>query len=375
MGPASVPISRYRRSRLEAKTPTEQDYRAAEHWLSSGQVIGLPTETVYGLAGDATNQAAVRRIFELKRRPIEHPLIVHLGDVSWLSESVKHVPEMARRLAERFWPGPLTLILERSLRVPHEVTGGLETVALRVPAHPVALKLLTRFGRPLAAPSANLFGSVSPTRASHVRADFGSMLPFVLDGGPCQVGVESTILDVRGTPRLLRPGGLARDQIEDFLGLKIASGTDGAHPVRAPGTLASHYAPRARLERMTFAELSTRAKSLNGEQGRVGIFAPGLEPDAIATLGAFEPEPHQREAGMNEFRGELSTLGAQTIPAIILTTPETPKDIAHALYAALRALDKAGCDAIWAVVPSAGTLGEAVDDRLLRASAPRDSGS
>lgn len=356
---------------MNSYTPSDHDYQIAQQLLADGDVIGLPTETVYGLAGDATNPLALRRIFALKNRPTDHPLIVHLGDASWLPDYVRSVPERARRLAERFWPGPLTLILDRSSKVPDEVTGGLETVALRVPAHPVALRLLSQFGRPLAAPSANLFGQVSPTRASHVRSDFGARLSFVLDGGPCQVGVESTILDVRREPRLLRPGGLSRSDIESFLGSPVAVGAAERDPVRAPGTLASHYAPRARLEVMSSAELARRTQVSVQELKMIGIFAPGLASASLATWGRFERESIERIAGAQSYRAELRASDDSKVDVILLTIPEAHENIAHSLYAALRSLDEAGCDAIWAVVPEAGTLGEAVDDRLMRAASPR----
>lgn len=368
--PGPAQISRYTRGHLAAITPNEGTYRDATRRLAAGEVIGLPTETVYGLAGDATNPVALRRIFELKRRPLDHPLIVHLGDASWLSEYVARLPETARRLAEKFWPGPLTLILERSLRIPLEATGGLETVAVRVPAHPVALRLLSAFGRPLAAPSANPFGQISPTRADHVVKDFGAKLPMVLDGGPCEIGVESTILDVRAEPRLLRPGGLSRADIEAFLGAGLAVGPDAAAPIRAPGALASHYAPRATLELITLSEFEARIRILARPRTRIGIFAPGLGRAGLDALGSFRAQ-HREEEGVREYRGELLPPKGPPLEAILLTTLETPSDVARSLFAALRSLDDAGCEMIWAVMPDGGTLGEAVDDRLQRAAAPR----
>jgi L-threonylcarbamoyladenylate synthase len=187
------------------------DIEKATGVLRAGGLVAVPTETVYGLGADAENAAAVARVFQVKGRPRSHPLIVHIGGADLLGDWAEDVPATARRLAECFWPGPLTLVLRRGRRVPLEATGGLETVAVRVPAHPVALALLTAFGGGVAAPSANRFGSVSPTTADHVRAELGDAVDFVLDGGPCQVGVESTIVDATGdTPSILRPGGVTR---------------------------------------------------------------------------------------------------------------------------------------------------------------------
>lgn len=306
--------------------------------LSQGDVIGLPTETVYGLAADATNVAAVARIFQIKGRPSDHPLILHLGDASWLDDWASEVPERARLLAEKFWPGPLTLVLEKSARVSDAVTGGLQTVALRVPGHPVALELLRSFGRPLAAPSANRFGSVSPTTRQHVLDDLGDDIELVLEGGPCAVGLESTIVDLSGVaPRLLRPGGISLEELESVLGERVLPG-DGS--VRAPGTLESHYAPRAPVHLVLPQEIWARA-AREAETGTVGVLTdvepPVALPDSIA----------------------LALLGHDAGTQ------------AHELYACLRTLDERGVRIILSTLPSEVGLGAAVADRLRRASAPR----
>jgi L-threonylcarbamoyladenylate synthase len=227
-------------------TARTSDIEKAAGVLRAGGLVALPTETVYGLGANAEDPAAVARIFQVKGRPLSHPLIVHIGGAEQLDDWLQDVPQAARLLAEHFWPGPLTLVLRRGSRVPLEATGGLETVAVRVPDHPVALALLSAFGGGVTAPSANRFGSVSPTTADHVRAELGEAVDFVLDGGPCGVGVESTIVDVTGeVPSILRPGGVTREDLEAVLGHPLA--VHSTSRVRVPGQHPSHYAPRARV--------------------------------------------------------------------------------------------------------------------------------
>lgn len=311
--------------------------------LAAGGVVGLPTETVYGLAADGTNPLAVREIFELKGRPHAHPVILHLGRRDWLSTYALDPPQEALDLAERFWPGPLTLVVRRNpKRVPDEVTGGQPTVALRMPDHPLALAVITALGRPVAAPSANRFGRVSPTCVEHVRQDLGNKLPLILDGGACQVGVESTILDLsRAQPYLLRPGKATRQQIAEVLGRDVLDADGRSGP--APGTLASHYAPRATVEIAADpAAVGKRIDALSSQGERVGLI--GFEGQAPA-------------------RGVHAqvTLGA------------SPEDWARRVYAALRELDQQGCSWIVSVAPVGQDLAEAVRDRLTRAAAPRSA--
>lgn len=303
--------------------------------LLAGGVVGLPTETVYGLAADGTNPEAIRRVFALKGRPADHPLILHLGDASWLGRFTSDVPEIALRLAGAFWPGPLTLVLKRNQSVPDEVTGGRETVAVRVPQHPVALALLQKLGRPLAAPSANRFGEVSPTTRQHVVGDFGDEVPLVLEGGPSDVGLESTIVDLtREVPRILRPGGVTVAELEAVLKGPVFS-DDGRGPA-APGTLEAHYAPRAELLLPAADEWEATVKRLISQGRSVGVFAP-IHP--------------RTEGGSVHFRqmGDLN----QT---------------AHDLYDALRELDALGCDVIVAPMVEENGIGQAVADRMRRAS-------
>lgn len=311
--------------------------------LLSGDVIGLPTETVYGLAADATNRTAVAKIFAIKGRPTGHPLILHVGEASWLDRYCRDVPPEARLLARTFWPGPLSMVLYRDpTTVPDEVTGGLPTVAVRHPAHAVALALLRLVDRPLAAPSANRFGAVSPTTREHVLHDFGDVLSIVLEGGACEIGLESTIIDLTGTvPRLLRPGAVTRTELESALGCRVYD-NDGSGAA-APGTLASHYSPRARVEVLpTLDDVQSRARELLEETRSIGVIVN--EPLSLTSL---------------EARVRIETLeGGQQV-------------LAHELYAALRRLDGAGCDVILTRLPPPEGLGEAIRDRLERAAAPR----
>lgn len=302
--------------------------------LRRGDVIGLPTETVYGLAADASRPEAVRRIFELKGRPADHPLIVHVADAGQLDRWARDIPEAARVLAAAFWPGPLTLILRKQPGVPDEVTGGQATVGLRCPAHPMALALLHEFDGGLAAPSANRFGHVSPTSAAHVRDEFGDAVPVVLDGGECEVGIESTILDLSGrTPRILRPGRITRAQIEARVG-DVAEGGDDQSP-RASGTLDAHYAPRTALMLLPRDALVAEARLQEALGKRVAVLALGTLPDGL--YGA--------------------------------ALPDHADGYAHGLYAALRALDAVGANLLLAQRPPQDRDWLAVNDRLRRSAA------
>ncbi len=313
-------------------TPTATDIDAAVTALQRGECIGLPTETVYGLAADADNADAVRKIFALKGRPADHPLIVHLPSVDALPRYAREIPAAARRLAEQFWPGPLTLILKRQPGVVDAVTGGQDTVGLRVPAHPLAQRVLARFGRGLAAPSANRFGRISPTSAAHVRSEFGDAVPIVLDGGDCEVGIESTIVDLSGeAPRILRPGRISRAQVEAVIG-PLADAVDGQAP-RASGTLEKHYAPRTPLRLVPREAL--------GE---------GSPKAVVLACGALLPA----------FRG--------------IALPAEADGYAHGLYAALRELDAMCAPEIQAELPPFGAQWTAVHDRLRRAAAGAGAG-
>ncbi|MEU8695685.1 L-threonylcarbamoyladenylate synthase [Streptomyces sp. NPDC048665] len=318
------------------------DIEKAARVLRAGRLVALPTETVYGLGANAEDPAAVARIFQVKGRPPSHPLIVHIGGAEHLDDWVKDVPATARLLAERLWPGPLTLVLRRGRRVPLEATGGLETVAVRVPDHPVALALLSTFGGGVTAPSANRFGSVSPTTADHVRAELGEAVDFVLDGGPCSVGVESTIVDATGEiPSILRPGGVTREDLEAVLGCPLA--VPSTSRVRVPGQHPSHYAPRARVVLVEPEQVVAKAELAQELGQQVGVFLPP----------AFADAPVKAHA--------------------VVTVPASPAAYARGLYGFLRELDQQGCDLIVASLPVEEGLGLAIANRLRRAAGPRAS--
>jgi L-threonylcarbamoyladenylate synthase len=327
------------------------DLAAAVAVLRRGGLVAFPTETVYGLGADAGNPEAVERIFAVKGRPRTHPVIVHLAEAVAIKEWAADVPPDAWVLAEAFWPGPLTLILPRAAHVPGAVTGGAGTVGLRVPAQPLALELLEAFGGGVAAPSANRFGRVSPTTAAHVRADLGADVDLVLDGGPCSVGVESTIVDLsRGVPRVLRLGGLSVEALSEALGHQVevtavalgqardASNAPAVDAVAAPGTLSSHYAPEARVEVLAADAVAARAGELLAEGRKVGLLAPQRIDGLPAGIEALPP------AG-----------GAQAY--------------AQCLYQRLREADRRGLDVLLAVPPPEAGIGAAIADRLRRAAA------
>jgi L-threonylcarbamoyladenylate synthase len=288
--------------------------------LRTGGLVAIPTETVYGLAADASNPDAVQRIFAVKGRPIAHPLIVHLAAAERLADWAASVPATAAVLAESCWPGPLTLLVPRAVHVLDIVTGGRPSVGLRVPAHPLTLELLGRFGGGLAAPSANRFGRVSPTTADHVRADLGGDVDFVLDGGPCPIGVESTIVDCTvDPPQVLRPGGIPTEHIAAILNDALG---EAAGPSRAPGMLASHYAPQCHVMLVSSVE----------DAERLAAGRPGVEILADQDLAHF----------------------------------------ARTLYSRLRDADDRNVDTLIAVMPPAVGLGHAIRDRLTKAaSQPR----
>lgn len=306
--------------------------------LRAGELVAFPTETVYGLGADAANPQAIAKIFAAKGRPADHPLIVHLPDASHLERWAADIPEAAHRLAAAFWPGPLTLILRRQSSVSAAITGGQDTVGLRVPNHPLALQLLREFDGGVAAPSANRFGRISPTTAAHVREDLGAAVALVLDGGPCAVGIESTILDLSGAaPRILRPGMLDAVAIGRVLGTVPGFGGTADAP-RVSGSLEAHYAPRTPLQLAAATDLAAIAtRALEGGQ-RVAVLAP--QAPAIA---------HE----------SLVWRAAQV----------DPERFAHDLYARLRELDALACDLILVAAPPDDEAWRAVADRLRRAAA------
>jgi L-threonylcarbamoyladenylate synthase len=326
---------------------------AAVRALAAASLVGLPTETVYGLAGDACNDVAVAKIFSAKGRPANHPLIVHVTSASAVAPFVAVVPEFAQRLMDAFWPGPLTLILPRKPGVGATAAGNQESVGLRCPSHPVAQALLRACAQAgiagLAAPSANQFGRVSPTTAAHVQAELGSVL-LILDGGPCAVGIESTIVDcTRGQPVLLRPGMLTLAQLEAACGCRVLEPNSpliaGRAEPRASGTLESHYAPRAKVRLMDAQALQTAMSLLATDLGTAGAGKPSLALYCQSVV-----------------RGT---------PAAVLQRrmPSNAAAAARELFAVLRELDATGVALIWVQTPPAGPEWDGVRDRLTRASA------
>ncbi len=312
-------------------TASDADLAAAGELLRSGRLVAFPTETVYGLGANALDPAAIRRIFDVKERPADNPLIVHVPDVAGLEGLVHHVTPLARRLADEFWPGPLTMVLEARSEVPGVTTGGLTTVAVRVPDHPVAIALLRAADVPVAAPSANRSGRPSPTTATHVMADLAGRIDAIVDGGRCVFGIESTVVDVRGDqPIVLREGAVTRED------LGIAAQLDGEADAQAsPGTRHRHYQPTCRVEIAPAGRAAATAADLAASGASVGLLATSEPPPDVAGLGRF------RHAG----------------------------ELAARLYAALRDGEEVGLDVIVVeAVPEVG-VGRAVMDRLRRASA------
>lgn len=337
---AIPPRARAQSPRRDNGTVHEGDIEKAAAILRAGGLVAFPTETVYGLGADAGKADAVAKIFAAKGRPTSHPLIVHLADADMLGGWAARVPEAAHVLAERFWPGPLTMVLPRGERVSPATTGGQDTVAIRVPDHPVAHALLAAFGGGVAAPSANRFGSVSPTTAEHVRAGLGDRVEFVLDGGPCTVGVESTIVDLTGSePTILRPGGVSREAIEAASGKPIE--VRATSSVRVSGQLPSHYAPSARVVLVDRHDLVAEAGRARDDGRLVGVIAP--------SGSAAMPDGLQ----------------------MVYRVPASMDDYARDLYDCLRRFDAAGCDVVFASLPEPTGLGLAIADRLRRAAGPR----
>jgi L-threonylcarbamoyladenylate synthase len=333
---------------LESPDAEETLERSAQI-LRGGGLVALPTETVYGLGANALDAAAVGRIFEAKERPGWDPVIVHVADEKMLEGLVRDVPELARKLMKAFWPGPLTLLLPRTDAVPDVVTAGRPLVGVRMPAHPVALELIRRAGVPVAAPSANLFGHTSPTTAAHVLADLDGRIDAVLDAGPTEHGVESTVLDPCQSPMVIyRPGAVTSVQIRETAGAvenfrggaALAAKPRTALP--SPGVGLRHYAPRARLVLIEgkLAELSARlaGAALDLPEERVGVMLPAevAAPAGAAAVVAW---------------GRWSA----------------PKEMARGLYAGLRALDGEGCTVILCPLPPGEGIGAAIRDRLLKA--------
>ncbi|CAB4874271.1 unannotated protein [freshwater metagenome] len=324
--------------RVEVASPAGVELAVAT--LAAGGLVVLPTETVYGLGADARSELAVARIFQVKGRPADHPVIVHVLGAGDLDTWAQEVPDYARALADRFWPGPLTLVLKRKASVGEIAAGGAPTIALRSPSHLVARAVIEQLGSGVAAPSANRFGRVSPTTAQHAIDELGDVLlatDLVLDGGECSIGVESTIVDCTGSqPIVLRPGGVTESDISHIVSLAVQGISDADLEVRAPGTLAAHYAPTARV---LLAEPVEADAVINAApSGEVGLLC----------LVDFEPTSER-------FVHRL-------------VAPGNVDEYAQDLYAALRRADQLGLVAVVAVLPPAEGIGVAVRDRLQRAA-------
>jgi L-threonylcarbamoyladenylate synthase len=316
---------------------THFELDAAVQALRNGELVAFPTETVYGLGAHAGHPGALRRVFELKGRPTSHPLIVHLDSVRFLTRWAREVPAAAEQLAASFWPGPLTLVLPKAHSVHPLLTGGQDTVAVRIPAHPMAQQLLTAFGGGIAAPSANRYGRLSPTRAEHVRDEFGEAVSVILDGGDSKLGLESTIVAcVDDSVRLLRPGSISLSQLQRVVGEVLIQ--PSAQAARAPGSHGAHYAPTTPLAIASSEEIEQLAGDLSGPGHRIAVLAqrPPLRAHQFVTWinGGTRPEAY-----------------------------------AHDLYAHLRALDKSACVRILVQAVPGDERWDAVRDRLARAAA------
>lgn len=315
-------------------TCSPPEVERAARVLANGGLVAFPTETVYGLGASARDPGALRRIFSVKGRPPDHPLIVHIAASHHLLAWASYIPDAARRLADAFWPGPLTLILPKAPGVADEITGGASTVGVRAPAHPVAQALLRHFGDGIAAPSANRYGRVSPTRASHVAEALGSAVDLILDGGPCEIGLESTIVDLSdGTPRLLRPGAITRAMLEHVLGSSLSHANP--HGTPSSGQKPSHYAPEARVVLAAAEQAEATAACLAARGSRVGHLA-------------VAPPRHP---------------GVWWLPL-----PPTLDQQAASLYQRLHEADALQLDIVVASLPPGHDIAEALADRLIRAA-------
>ncbi len=301
--------------------------------LKAGELVAFPTETVYGLGADAGNQIALNKIFKVKGRPKNHPLILHIASISQIENYAVNVPDLAYKLAEKFWPGPLTLILERGENTSKLLTGQQDTVALRIPNHPVALALLEGFGGAIAAPSANRFGRISPTTAKHVEDEFGKNIALILDGGASQVGLESTILNLSSKQlQILRPGQVSSKQLAKLIGYQPLTASQYETTIKSPGMLKSHYSPLTPSSLKSRIELQ---KIIKKQDTNIGIICHSIEPDGLDNSIKIE---------------------------------NNPATYAQKLYASLRQLDRLDLNHIYIEEPESNSDWLAIKDRLLRAT-------
>lgn len=328
---------------IDPNAPREQDVRLAGRLLAQGELVAIPTETVYGLAANALDERAVRSVFEAKGRPQDNPLIAHIADIDGLAPLTAELPEHVYALAKAFWPGPLTMVLPRAKRVPAVVSAGLATVAVRMPSHPVARAIIRAADVPLAAPSANRSGSPSPTTALHVMQDMAGRIPLVVDGGPCGVGVESTVVSlVSSEPVILRPGLVTKEQLERAAGVPVAVDAGVLHRVAdtakasSPGMKYKHYAPRAKV----YMVQGSGDAYCNYVNSKNGAFALCFEED------------------VEKLRVNYVAYGSR----------EDPASQARNLFYALRELDRLGAKTVYARAPAQTGVGLAVYNRLIRAA-------
>ncbi len=330
--------------KVNPRAPQKRLIQAAAEVLRGGGLVAFPTETVYGLGADALNAGAVESIFRAKGRPWDNPIIVHVAVAADLASLTERVPEEARALMDRFWPGPLTLILPKSAGVPGGVTGGLDTVAVRMPRNRIALALIRALGHPVAAPSANLSGRPSGTTAGHVLQDFSGRIDMVLDGGPVSVGVESTVLDLsRRPPAILRPGAVTPEDLAPFLGRVVIGRGRAASSRRSPGTRYRHYSPRARVTLVEAGDREAMARLVEEHQGRERKVAVVVVGRRFAWAGASRP--------------------------IVRPMPRDLEEYARRIFAVLRELDEMAVDEILIEKTEERGIGLAIMDRLIRAAA------
>jgi len=329
---------------IDAKKEYERALCAAAGLLRAGKLVAFPTETVYGLGADAMNEQAVRDIFTVKGRPADNPLIVHIWQTGQLSRLAKDVSPLALRLMEAFWPGPFTAVLSKKSGVPDIVTGGMDSVAVRLPNHPVALGILRESGRVIAAPSANLSGRPSPTSAAHVMEDLGGKIPLVIDGGPCAVGVESTVCDLRGdVPVILRPGGITAEMIRAEAGdVRVHPGVlsePAQGPVPSPGMKYKHYAPRAEV-----------------------VVVTGDKLDVAKTIGALYDK--KKKCAIMCIHENVSLYAGKNV----IDLGSGSEGCARNLFAALRRADETGMEKVFFHAVDTGEMGLAVMNRIIRAA-------
>ena len=338
--------------KIDVENINVEQMQEAGDLIAAGELVAFPTETVYGLGGDALHPEAAKKIYEAKGRPSDNPLIIHIADVSDLERVAKEVPAQAKKLAEAFWPGPLTMVVSKKDEVPYATTGGLDTVAVRMPNHPVALELIRRSGKLIAAPSANTSGRPSPTEASHVMEDLNGRIAMVLDGGAVGIGIESTIIDLtESTPMVLRPGYITPQMLSEVLGEEviidpgIIAADDTTKP-KAPGMKYKHYAPKADM-----------------------IIVDGEEADVVAKINALTQEAHQEGKKVAVIATEETKAAYKADVVLSIGARDDEDSIAKHMYKILRECDEVDVELIYSESYKTPRIGQAIMNRLLKAAA------